>query len=167
MKHPRIPLSIGHFWNVYNDLSAYHVNFYSNDILGTTYKSNQNAMTFKSYSTFTVSKNFHFDISYFYQSRQLYGTSYLKSFSFVDVATSYKFFNSRLNAKVSVKDVFNRKTQIIYSNLPEVNYTMYDKPETRLLALGLSYSFGGKEVKQARRRSTGIEEEKGRIGGIR
>jgi len=34
-------------------------------------------------------------------------------------------------------------------------------------ALGLSYSFGGKEVKQARRRSTGIEEEKGRIGGVR
>ena len=162
-----IPLSIGSFWNVYNDLSAYHVNFYSNNILGTTYRSNQNAMNFKSYSTFIVSKNFHFDISFFYQSRQLYGTSYLKPFSFVDVGTSYKFFNNRLNAKVSVKDIFNRKTQILYSNLPDVNYTMYDKPETRLLGLGLSYSFGGKEVKQARRRSTGIEEEKGRIGGIR
>jgi hypothetical protein len=162
-----IPLSIGHFWNVYNDLSAYHVNFYSNNVLGTTYRSNQNAMNFKSYSTFTVSKDFHFDLSFFYQSKQLYGTSYVKSFSFVDVGTSYKFFNNRLSAKVSVKDIFNRKTQIVYSNLPGVNYTMYDKPETRLLALGLSYSFGGKEVKPARRRSTAIEEEKGRIGGIR
>jgi hypothetical protein len=162
-----IPLSVGHFWNVYNDLSAYHVNFYSNNVLGTTYRSNQNAMNFKSYSTFTVSKDFHFDLSFFYQSKQLYGTSYVKSFSFVDVGTSYKFFSNRLNAKVSVKDIFNRKTQIINSNLPGVNYTMYDKPETRLLALGLSYSFGGKEVKPAIKRSTAIEEEKGRIGGIR
>jgi hypothetical protein len=124
-------------------------------------------MSFKSYSTFTVIEGFNLDVSFFYQSRQLYGTSNLKSFSFMDVGTSYKFFSNHLNVKVSVKDIFNQKTQIIYSNLPNVNYTMYDKPETRLLAFSLSYSFGGKEVKQSRRRSTGIEEEKGRIGGIR
>ncbi|RAJ37332.1 outer membrane beta-barrel family protein [Pedobacter cryoconitis] len=162
-----IPLTIASFWTMYNDLSAYHVNFYSNNILGTTYNSNQNAMNFKSYSTFSLSKNFSFDLSYCYQSRQLFGTSYLKSFSFVDAGTSYKFFGNRLNAKLSVKDIFNKKTQIIYSNLPGLNYTMYDKPETRIIVLGLSYSFGGKEVRQPRRRSTGIEEEKSRIGGIR
>jgi hypothetical protein len=162
-----VPISVSKFWNLYNDLSAYHVSFYANDILGTAYKSNRNAMNFKSYSTFTVTEGFNLDVSFFYQSRQLYGTSNLKSFSFVDVGTSYKFFSNHLNVKASVKDVFNQKAQIIYSNLPNVNYTMYDKPETRLLAFSLSYTFGGKEVKQSRRRSTGIEEEKGRIGGIR
>lgn len=162
-----VPISVGKFWNMYNNLSAYHVSFYSNDILGTIYRSDQNAMNFKSYSTFTISERFNFDVSFFYQSRQLYGTSYLRSFSFVDVGTSYKFFNSRLNLKVSVKDIFNQKTQIMYSNLPNVYYTIYDKPETRLFSFGLSYSFGGKDVKQSRKRPTGIEEEKGRIGGIR
>lgn len=162
-----IPISVSKFWNMYNDLSVYHISFYGNDVLGATYRSNRNAMNFKSYSTFTLIEGFNFDLSFFFQSRQLYGTSNLKSFSFVDVGTSYKFFNNHLNVKVSVKDIFNQKTQIIYSNLPNVNYSMYDKPETRLVAFGLSYSFGGKEVKQSRRRSIGIEEEKGRIGGIR
>lgn len=158
-----VPLHIGKFWNLYNDLSAYQVNFYTDDILGAAYSSNQIAVNFKSHSTFTLDKGLHFDVSFFYQSKQLYGTSYLKSFSFVDAGTSYKFFDDRLNAKISVKDIFNQKRQLLYSNLPGVNYTMYDKPETRLLALGLSYSFGGKEVKQVRKRSTALEEEKGRI----
>lgn len=162
-----VPISVSSFWNMYNDLSAYHVNFYSNDILGSTYKSDQTAMNFKSFSTFTIGRGFNFDVSFFYQSRQLYGTSYLKPFTFVDLGSSYKFFSNRLSLKVSLKDVFNQKTQIIYSNLPTVYYKMYDKPETRLFAIGLSYSFGGKDVKQYRKRATGIEEEKGRIGGIR
>ena len=162
-----VPISVSSFWNMYNDLSAYHVNFYSNDILGSTYKSDQTAMNFKSFSTFTIGRGFNFDVSFFYQSRQLYGTSYLKPFTFVDLGSSYKFFSNRLSLKVSLKDVFNQKTQIIYSNLPTVYYKMYDKPETRLFAIGLSYSIGGKDVKQSRKRATGIEEEKGRIGGIR
>jgi hypothetical protein len=162
-----VPISVGKFWNIYNGLSAYNISFYANNILGTTYRSNQNAINFKSYSTFRLSKAVNFDVSFFYQSRQLYGTSFLKGFSFVDVGTSYKFFSNHLNVKVSVKDIFNQKTQIIYSNLPSVNYKMYDKPESRLIAFGLSYDFGSKEVKQSRRRSNGIEEEKGRIGGIR
>jgi len=161
------PFSISRFWDIYNDLSIYHVEFYADDIFGSTYKSGHDAMLFKSYSTFKWSKRVSFDLSFNYQSKQLYGTSYLRPFSFIDAGTSFRFLDNRLNAKVSVKDIFNQKAQIIHSNLPLVKYVMYDKPETRLIALGLSYSFGAKEVKQARRRSNGIEEEKGRIGGLR
>ncbi|RZK25274.1 MAG: hypothetical protein EOO43_05940, partial [Flavobacterium sp.] len=162
-----VPISVSNFWNMYNDLSAYHIKYYSNDILGATYRSDQIAMNFKSYSTFIITKGLNFDVSFFYQSKQLYGTSYLEAFSFMDVGTSYKFFNNRLNLKLSLKDIFDQKKQILSSNLPNVNYHLYDKPETRLFAIGLSYSIGGKDVKQARKRSIGIEDEKGRIGGLR
>ena len=128
------------------------------------YRSSQNAMNFKSYFSASLSKSLQVDLSFNYQSKQLYGTSELKSIFFTDIGSSYKFSGDRPIAKFSVKDVFDQKRQIIYSNLPGVNYSMYDKPETRLFSLGLSCSFGGKSVKPVSKRSTVIEEEKGRVG---
>jgi hypothetical protein len=162
-----IPLSVGKFWNMYHDLSVYHTGFNSDQVAGLRYSSNQTAFNFKSYHSFSLSKSAQFDFSFNYQSKQLYGTSYLKSISFIDLGTSYKLLKERLSAKFAIKDVFNQKGQTMYSNLPGINYTLYDKPETRLISLGLNYSFGSKDLGSVRRRSEGIAEEKGRIGGIR
>jgi hypothetical protein len=159
-----IPVTVMHFWNVYNDLGVYHTVFSSDDILGSRYRSGQTAWNVRSFHTFSVNNSVKLDLSGNYQSKQLYGTSYLKSVLFVDIGASCKLWNDRLNVKFGLKDVFDQKKQILYSNLPGLNYTMYDKPETRLLSLALSYAFGGKEVKPARSRGNGIAEENSRLG---
>jgi hypothetical protein len=159
-----VPVGISDFWNVYNDVAVYQTAFSSDDILGSEYRSGQVAWNVKSLHTVSLSKTVQLDLSGNYQSTQLYGTSYLKSFMFVDIGASSKWFNERMTAKFAVKDLFNQKKQIIYSNLPGVNYTMYDKPETRLVSMALSYAFGGKEIKPVRSSRNGIGEESGRIG---
>ena len=78
------------------------------------------------------------------------------------------FFSSILYLVVFTL-LYRKKTNDLstFSVQKYTDNSMYDKPETRLLAFGLSYSLGSKDVKQSRRRTIGIEEEKGRIGGIR
>lgn len=159
-----IPVRVTSFWNVYNDLGIYHTVFSSDQVLGSGYRGSQTAWSVRSFHTFSLNNSLQLDLSGNYQSKQLYGTSFLKSFMFVDIGASCKFWNDRLQVKFGLKDLLNQKKQIIYSNLPGLNYTMYDKPETRLLSLGLTYAFGRKEVKAARRRTNGIGEENSRLG---
>jgi hypothetical protein len=159
-----IPLTLTPFWNAYNDLGVYHTIFSSDEVLGSRYRSGQTAWNVKSSHTFSLNNSIRLDLSGNYQSKQLYGTSYLKSFMFVDMGASLKLWNDRLNVKLGMKDIFDQKKQIIYSNLPGLNYTMYEKPETRLISLSLSYAFGGKEVKAVRNRTNGIGEENDRLG---
>ena len=158
-----IPVIIASFWSMENDLSIYHSAYHSANILGAAYQSSKTAFNGKSSQSFKIDEHTRFEVAGNYQSTQLLGTSYLKSFFYVDMGLSHKLYCDQLSMKLSIKDVFNRQHQTIVSNLPGLTYRMYNKPETRIIALGLNYAFGGKEIKPARRRSAGIDEEKERI----
>ena len=80
----------------------------------------------------------------------------------LSVGIQKQFLNKKLNAKLSVSDLF-------WTNLPEadINYRDYYehfdvKRETRVASLSLSYRFGSLKLGNAPRKAGGVEEEKRR-----
>ena len=71
--------------------------------------------------------------------------------------------NNKANLRFSMNDVFNTRRQRLsttYQNM-DVNFT--EKGESWIGRLTLTYRFGNNEIKAARRRSTGLEDETNRM----
>jgi len=113
-------------------------------------------------NTIKLPKNWNSEINFSYQSPEVYGFMKVYSMWGLSVGIQKQFLNKKLNAKLSVSDLF-------WTNLPEadINYRDYYehfdvKRETRVASLSLSYRFGSLKLGNAPRKAGGVEEEKRR-----
>lgn len=74
-----------------------------------------------------------------------------------------KTFENKLNTKVAVSDIFNTFEQRISSLISGLDYNLTQKHATRLFRFSVSYKFGKNDIKPARRRTSGSEEEQNRL----
>ena len=112
---------------------------------------------------FNIGKNSKFEINARYQSRSVYGLYHLKDFSTVDTGFSHSFWSEKANLKISVNDIFNgRKTDLIIENKGSTVHG-YQKIDTRVLKVVLTYNFGSSKLKTTSRQG-GANDEKSRAG---
>lgn len=81
----------------------------------------------------------------------------------LNIGLQKKFFNEKLNLKLSMQDVFYESG---WSGISEFNGLISEGAgnwDSRRLALSASYSFGNQKVK-SRKRKSGLEEESSRVG---
>jgi hypothetical protein len=81
----------------------------------------------------------------------------------LNIGLQKKFFNEKLNLKLSMQDVFYESG---WSGISEFNGLVSEGTgnwDSRRLALSASYSFGNQKVK-SRKRKSGLEEESSRVG---
>ncbi len=160
------PLRIKKWWNGYASVNAYHSQFQGqfdngNLNVGTT------SINMYMQQNFTLSDKWSTEISGFYNAPNVEGTTRSDAMWKMDWGVQTKILDNKGTVKLSVNDIFNSMKWSGKVNFGGVNMRMQNKWESQQLKLAFTYRFGNKNVKSARERNTGLEEEQKRIKGGR
>lgn len=122
---------------------------------------------FNATHTFTLPHQLSLELSGFYQTPALFGLARMKSQGALNVGVQKKLEKERGTLSLSVSDVFWTSRIYTRSYVPAANLDvdldiLFD---TRVVKLTYSRNFGNKNVKAAKQRKTGSEEERSRVSG--
>lgn len=98
-----------------------------------------------------------------YETPTAYANYYFKALYFANFGISKSIFNKKGSVRLICTDIFDTNSNRYSSNLYNLDLYAKEKTETRSFRLSFIYKFGKATVKAARRRNTGVDEEKSRI----
>ena len=106
-----------------------------------------------------------------YNSKGIWGGTFKSNaLGSVDAGLMRTLFEGKANIKISVSDVFSTLRWSGISNFAGQKMEVSGRPEATQFKVNFTYRFGSNQVKSARQRNTGVEEEKNRAnssgGGI-
>jgi hypothetical protein len=157
------PFKVNKWWNVYASVNAYQSKYIStnNSFTGLT----QETLSLYGQNNFSLPKSFNLEVSGWFSSPSVWGGTYrTKSLGSLDLAIQKQFLNKKLNARLAFSDVLFTSPWRANAIFPNLIINGDGGNDSRQLRFNLSYNFGSEQVKKARSRSTGLEDEKNRIG---
>jgi iron complex outermembrane recepter protein len=157
------PFAVTKWWNVYTTATAFRVHNEAN-IEGKIIDLNANAFNFYGQNTFLLPKGFKGEISGWYNAPSIWGNLVTNSQYDVSAGISKSFWNDKANLKLTVSDIFYTNGWGGYSRFGGLYIRAEGNWESRQVRMNFTYQFGNKQVKAARNRKTGMEEEQNRIG---
>jgi len=121
------------------------------------------SFNFNGSQKFSLPKEFKFEISGFFQSKQFFGISEFLAFGSLNLGFEKKFTNSSLRA--SYNDILGTNKWRWVTDIPDENLDsdLLIDFETRVFRLTYSRSFGNNKLRGKRRNQTGSEEEQRRF----
>jgi len=160
------PVGITKKWYAYFNLSGSYINNqadYTDNGGGIV---DIQAFTYNIYSqqTFTLPKGFKAEVSGWFSGPGVWGGVFLYETSWsLNLGLQKRFLNDKLNVKLSANDIFYQTGWNGSSEFNGLRVEGYGRWDSRNIALSMSYNFGSKDVKSARKRKTGLESEAGRV----
>lgn len=125
-----------------------------------------NAFNAYSEQTIKLPKGFSIQVSGWYNSRAFWGTLRSAPQGAMDIGIQKKVFDGKGEVRLRFGDVLHTagwKGENLFS--PGLLMTAQGRWESRTVTANFSYRFGSAEVKGARQRKTGLEDEKNRVKG--
>ncbi len=104
-----------------------------------------------------------FELIGWYQSEHYYGIIEMEPMWSISTGIEKKFLSERVSVKVLVNDVYYKSSFRGRTNYLNQDFEINSADDPLFVRIVASYRFGKTTVKQARRRTTGAEEERGRI----
>lgn len=157
------PIRIKSWWNMINNANIYY-NHFNGTLGGTTLNNGQPAVDLRMNNTFTLKNDWTTELNANFSSGGQYGFMVLDPRWGIDAGVQKSIMKKKGTLRFSITDIF-------WTNLPKavITYDNYIEKwhayrESRVATLTFSYRFGNSKVQQARRRSTGSEEERQRAG---
>ncbi|WP_457128702.1 outer membrane beta-barrel protein [Mucilaginibacter sp. HD30] len=115
---------------------------------------------FKLGAGFTAETNFK------YESPTFYGFSQFKANYRLDAGISKTVFNNLGTFRLTVLDIFRTERDRAYTNYRNLNLSIVNREEGRVVRFGFSYRFGNKQLKSAGTHKLGNEDEQRRSGSV-
>lgn len=162
------PFSPAEWWSVYANATGYRVVNKSKQDEGrfTEGKSvnlSANVFTFFAQNTIQLPKDFMLELSGFYNSPGIWGGNFkTDNYWNIDIGVQKKLFSDRATIKVGVSDVLEGQRWQGSNNFGVLSIDAKGGNESRRLKINFTYLFGNNKIKAARKRKTGIEDEKKR-----
>ncbi|NND07039.1 MAG: TonB-dependent receptor [Saprospiraceae bacterium] len=158
------PFSVNKWWSVYSNMTAYRVsnkaNFGGTKIIDLS----ANVFTFYGQNTFLLPKGLKLEVSGFYNSPGLWGGNFRTDAMWaMDLGLQTRLFKDRANLKFALTDVFKTQDWSGANSFGALNVMVSGGWESRQFRATLTYNFGNTQVKKARSRQTGLEDEKRRV----
>ncbi len=115
--------------------------------------------------SFKFSDNYSGEISAFYNSPSIFGTAKYNEVYGINLGVEKKLGEKGGNLKFSINDLFNSIKYVGGTDLPDQNIKTHDvyRFSNRTFLLTYSRNFGNNNLKSARERSTGADEERKRV----
>lgn len=156
------PFSIKDWWNVYISLNAYRASYRGTD---DKFQSiDQNTASGYAQSTFLLPKGYRFEVSGWWSSPSVWGGTYLtKSLGSLNLAFQKKLLDDQLSLRLAFSDILFTSPWRADMQYGELYINGTGGGESRRVSFNLTYTFGNQNVKKARRRKTGLEDESKRI----
>jgi len=157
------PISITPWWSTYTNVTGYHVinkgDYGEERIIDLK----ATAMNFYTQHTFSLGE-WKAELSSWYNSPTIWeGTFRFRAQYSIDAGISKNFLNEQLNIKLSVSDIFRTTPFSGQSEFGPLFMRLNGDWDSRRVKINLTYRLGNNEVKSARRRQTGLEDESNRI----
>ena len=156
------PKKINDRWNLYFSLNAYYSNYKatSPDFLPVS----QETLSFYAQNTFSLPGGYRMELSGWYSSPSIWGGTYrTKSLGSLNLAFQKMFLDNKLTARLSFNDILFTSPWEGTTQFGDLFISGSGGGDSRQVAFSLSYNFGRSEIKKARKRKTGLEDEKRRI----
>ncbi len=156
------PFQVAKWWDVFVSVNAYRSSFEATNekyvpITRTT-------ASFYGQNTFTLPKQWKMEVSGWFSTPSVWGGTYLcKSLGSLDIAFQKKILREKVSARLAFSDVFFTSYWRGDTQFGDLKIRGKGGWESRQVRLNFSYNFGNNQVKSARNRNTGLEDEKGRI----
>ncbi len=152
------------WWEVSLNFNGYHNLWRAKLDNGLIINNRTTAVNANGQSTIKLKNNWAFELSGWYNSpyRRI---DYNSAMGMMDAGVQKKFMKDNASLKIVFSDVLNTARGGYHSEYAGVATNLRFKFEGRLLRLTFNYRFGSKEIKEARNRRSGSEDELRRIKG--
>jgi len=154
------PKKINNWWSVYGSIYGYYTKFTANheDFIPI----DRGVYGGFAQSTFTLPKKYKVEVSGWYSSPSIWrGTFLTKSIGSLNVAVQKSW--QQWVAKLSFNDLLYTVPWRADNRFGDLFLTGTGGSDSRNVSLFLSYSFGHKDIKTARKRKSGAEDEQNRM----
>lgn len=154
------------WYGMFVNFNGYY-SHYKSDSLGVNRRVNVDATAFNLYMQHSakLGKGFTAEVSGFYNSPSLWGGTFKsKEMWSVDAGLQKSLWKNKANLKISVSDIFHT---LKFSGVSQYagQYTKASGSfESRQLKINFTYRFGNTQVKAARQRKSGADDESKRVG---
>jgi len=155
------------WYTFFANVNAYY-SMYKADFGGGDRKVNQDvfAMTYYMQNSFNLGKSWTAEVSGFYSSPSIWqGVFRSKAMYGIDGGLQKGLFKGKGNLKLSVSDIFRTMRWAGESRFTGTYGNASGRWESRQFKINFSYRFGNMQVKAARQRKTGIDDESKRASG--
>ena len=159
-----LPVTITKWWSTSNDVSVFQRKYSTPDLMGAPFSSKKITFFLNTTQTFTVAPSVNAELSFNYQSPQIYGTYTARPIYSTNIGISKSFMNNKANLKFAVNDLFNTQQIKIRSTVQMQDYQLYQKQESQVFRLTFTYNFGSSAIKAIRERINGSSGEQQRAG---
>ncbi len=156
------PTKFNDWWNIYMSINAYRSIYEATnpDFVSTQ----QNTLSLYAQNTFKLPKKFTIEVSGWYSSPSVWGGTYeTRSLGSLNLAFQKRFFDEKLTARLGFNDILFTSPWQGTTRFGNLFIDGNGGSDSRQVRFNLTYNFGSNEVKKARKRKTGIENEKSRI----
>lgn len=158
------PVPIAKWWNGYVNLSGYRTHNEADFGDGKVVDVTVHAFNGYMQHTFTLPLGINAEISGWYSSPSIWGGTFkMEQMWGLDAGVQKRFLKGKANLKLSVNDVFYSQKWNGTSNFGGLYMQVNGRGDSRRFRVNFSYNFGNDQVKSARNRSTGLDDEKGRV----
>ncbi|UII78637.1 TonB-dependent receptor domain-containing protein [Flagellimonas sp. CMM7] len=157
------PKKIYEWWNIYFSLNAYVSDYKATSPEFLPVK--QETLSFYAQNTFTLSKDFKMEVSGWYSSPSIWGGTYqTEALGSLNLAFQKKFFGGRVTGRLAFNDILYTVPWRGTTQFGNLFIDGNGGSDSRQVAFSFTYDFGRNEIKKARKRKTGLEDENKRIG---
>lgn len=156
------PLQITKWWLAQITAQGYYQQF-SSELSGSQLKNSKPYFLTNIRQNFTFKNRVTAEITGNYESSSAYGIFVFEPIYVIDAAIGKTLFNNKSVLRLSFSDILNTNSYRFYTMFNNLDYYSKEKVESRVALLSFSYKFGKNTVKPARRRVTGLEDERSRI----
>jgi hypothetical protein len=158
-----LPFTVTKWWNMQNNISGNWDQ--SNSFYKEAVKTESKSASVQSTQTFTLPKDIAVELSGYYYSGGSWGLYKFGSMGSLDIGVQKKFITKKSTLSFNIRNILNSQTSqfsvyIPAQNLIQKNIYIYGYTD---FSLSFTHSFGKDKVKQKRDRTTGAEDEKGRV----
>ncbi|MBC6697015.1 outer membrane beta-barrel protein [Hymenobacter puniceus] len=138
-------------------------NEYLSEYLGSTYRAGRTAATFYGQANVQLPQTIKLEASGFYQTAGLNGLIRFRGFGALNVGLQKTLWQDRATLRLGVNDVLfsNRQRGTVRYQDLDVQFQSFS--ESRQVRLSVSWKLGNQQLKAARKRMTGLEEERARV----
>ena len=158
-----VPLSLYNWWTSTQNLTTFY-NHFNGNLSGTLLNQGNIAVQGNTQHQFTLGRGWSAETGLTFQSGNRSGYLTFRPQWALGVGVQKKLFQNKATIRLNVTDMFWTnlpRAQVAFDNYVE-DWNAYR--ETRVATLAFSYRFGNLNVAQARRRTSGSEEERRRVG---
>lgn len=158
------PFNVAKWWNVYANVNAYRSVYGANFGEGRFLSLKATVLSLYAQQTFILPKGWRIETSGFYNSPSIWrGTYANRRFWGMDLGLQKRFLKEKATLKLTFSDVFHSMQWRGISRFSGLTIDASGGWESQQFRLNLNYNFGSQQIKAARRRSTGLEEESKRV----